>query len=97
MEGKLEEDPVSRLLPSFTKFTIVDDDLSSGGEGNNLTGSTTTRRKLRKKFKNSGSLIIHEASLHLFVKGAQVSKHVCLSIPFIEEATQKGSRKEHCL
>ena len=73
MEGKPEEDPVSRLLPSFTKFTIVEDDLSSGGEGNNLTGSTTTRRKLRKKFKNSGSLNIHEASLHLFVK---VLEHV---------------------
>ena len=69
MEGKLEEDPVSRLLPSFTKFTIVDDDLSSGGEGNNLTGSTTTRRKLRKKIKNSGNLTVHEASLHPFVKG----------------------------
>ena len=27
----------------------------------------------------------------------QVSKHVCLSIPFINEATQKGSSKEHWL
>ena len=27
----------------------------------------------------------------------QVSKHVCLSVPFIEEATPKGSRKEHCM
>ena len=27
---------------------------------------------------------------------SQVSKHVCLSIPFIKEATQKGSSKEHC-
>ena len=35
-----------------------------------------------------------------YVKGvfeSQVSKHVRLSIPFIEEATQKGSRKEHCM
>ena len=28
---------------------------------------------------------------------SQVSKHVCLSIPFIKEATQKGSSKEHCM
>ena len=28
---------------------------------------------------------------------AQVSKHVCLSTPFVKEATQKGSRKDHCM
>ena len=27
----------------------------------------------------------------------QVSKRVCLSTPFVKEATQKGSRKEHCM
>ena len=30
-------------------------------------------------------------------KKPQVSKRVCLSTPFVKEATQKGSRKEHCM
>ena len=36
-------------------------------------------------------------AIMLFAPSPQVSKHVCLSIPFIKKATQKGSSKEHCM
>ena len=52
---------------------------------------------IKKPFKGPRQGVVGRKDDKSVSSITQVSKRVCLSIPFIKEATKKGSRKEHCM